>query len=97
MGLLVDEKFGCFGMKLWKTACTETSTEVHLLADKWKLLLAGLVFQVWFFLSFLLSYFYFRLFLLVIDACNIWFFVDDYCILLEVMSMEANICFGLWS
>lgn len=26
----------------------ETSVELQLLADKWKILLAGLVFQVWF-------------------------------------------------
>lgn len=31
--------------KLWKRVCTETSVEWKLLQEKWKLLLAGLVFQ----------------------------------------------------
>lgn len=31
--------------KLWKRICAETTTEINLLADNWKYLLAGLVFQ----------------------------------------------------
>ncbi|XP_061376354.1 phosphatidylinositol:ceramide inositolphosphotransferase 1-like isoform X1 [Gastrolobium bilobum] len=31
--------------KLWKRICAETTTELNLLADNWKYLLAGLVFQ----------------------------------------------------
>lgn len=31
--------------KLWKRFCKEVTIEVHLLAEKWKLLLAGLIFQ----------------------------------------------------
>ncbi|KAF8403017.1 hypothetical protein HHK36_011112 [Tetracentron sinense] len=41
------------GSKLWRRICMETSIEILLLAEKWKLLLAGLIFQV--FSSFLLS------------------------------------------
>ncbi|XP_068668201.1 phosphatidylinositol:ceramide inositolphosphotransferase-like [Aristolochia californica] len=33
------------GSKLWRRVCTETSVELQLLAEKWKLILAGLVFQ----------------------------------------------------
>ncbi|RZC78432.1 hypothetical protein C5167_002638 [Papaver somniferum] len=31
--------------KLWRRICTETFIEIHLLAEKWKLLLAGLICQ----------------------------------------------------
>ncbi|KAL9303803.1 hypothetical protein ACSQ67_021066 [Phaseolus vulgaris] len=31
--------------KLWKRICAETTTEINLLAENWKYLLAGLVFQ----------------------------------------------------
>ncbi|XP_061356452.1 phosphatidylinositol:ceramide inositolphosphotransferase 1-like isoform X1 [Gastrolobium bilobum] len=31
--------------KLWKRVCAETTTEINLLAENWKYLLAGLVFQ----------------------------------------------------
>ncbi|XP_057955550.1 phosphatidylinositol:ceramide inositolphosphotransferase 1-like isoform X2 [Malania oleifera] len=31
--------------KLWKRICSETSTEIHLLAENWKYLLGGLIFQ----------------------------------------------------
>ncbi|KAJ4795823.1 Phosphatidylinositol:ceramide inositolphosphotransferase 1 [Rhynchospora pubera] len=31
--------------KLWRKVCMETTVEVHLLMEKWKLLLAGLLFQ----------------------------------------------------
>ncbi|XP_008811341.1 phosphatidylinositol:ceramide inositolphosphotransferase isoform X1 [Phoenix dactylifera] len=33
------------GSKLWRKICIETSVELQLLLEKWKLLLAGLVFQ----------------------------------------------------
>ncbi|KAG9453242.1 hypothetical protein H6P81_006146 [Aristolochia fimbriata] len=33
------------GSKLWRRVCMETSIELQLLAEKWKLILAGLVFQ----------------------------------------------------
>ncbi|RRT47042.1 hypothetical protein B296_00027563 [Ensete ventricosum] len=31
--------------KLWRKVCVETSVELQLLAEKWKLLFAGLMFQ----------------------------------------------------
>ncbi|PNX84402.1 phosphatidylinositol:ceramide inositolphosphotransferase 2-like protein, partial [Trifolium pratense] len=31
--------------KLWKRVCAETTTEINLLVENWKYLLAGLVFQ----------------------------------------------------
>ncbi|WOL14931.1 phosphatidylinositol:ceramide inositolphosphotransferase isoform X2 [Canna indica] len=33
------------GSKLWKKVSMETSVELHVLAEKWRLLLAGIVFQ----------------------------------------------------
>ncbi|XP_010923177.1 phosphatidylinositol:ceramide inositolphosphotransferase isoform X1 [Elaeis guineensis] len=33
------------GSKLWRKVCMETSVELQLLLEKWKLLLAGLIFQ----------------------------------------------------
>jgi hypothetical protein len=36
----------CFIVKLWRKICTETSIEVSFFADNWKLLLAGVFFQV---------------------------------------------------
>ena len=36
----------CFIVKLWRKICAETSIEVSLFADNWKLLLAGVFFQV---------------------------------------------------
>ncbi|XP_068649878.1 phosphatidylinositol:ceramide inositolphosphotransferase-like isoform X2 [Aristolochia californica] len=33
------------GSKLWRRVCMETSVELQLLAEKWKLLLSGLLFQ----------------------------------------------------
>ncbi|PPD76001.1 hypothetical protein GOBAR_DD27066 [Gossypium barbadense] len=32
--------------KLWKRICSETTTEINLLLDNWKYLLAGLIFQL---------------------------------------------------
>uniref|UniRef100_A0A2P2M406 Uncharacterized protein n=1 Tax=Rhizophora mucronata TaxID=61149 RepID=A0A2P2M406_RHIMU len=32
--------------KLWKRICAETNTEINLLAEHWKYILAGLIFQV---------------------------------------------------
>ncbi|KAK8547517.1 hypothetical protein V6N12_031654 [Hibiscus sabdariffa] len=31
--------------KLWKRICAETSTEINLLLDNWKYILAGVIFQ----------------------------------------------------
>ncbi|KAL6503222.1 Phosphatidylinositol:ceramide inositolphosphotransferase 1 [Orobanche hederae] len=33
------------GFKLWKRICLETTTEISLLADKWKYIIGGLIFQ----------------------------------------------------
>jgi hypothetical protein len=33
-------------VKLWKRICAETTTEINLLADNWKYILGGLIFQV---------------------------------------------------
>lgn len=38
--------FKCFNVQLWKRICAETTTEINLLAENWKYLLAGIVFQV---------------------------------------------------
>jgi hypothetical protein len=35
--------------KLWKRVCAEITTEIYLLAENWKYLLAGLIFQVLYF------------------------------------------------
>ncbi|URE11291.1 phosphatidic acid phosphatase-related [Musa troglodytarum] len=35
----------CEASKLWRKVCVETSVELQLLAEKWKLLLTGLMFQ----------------------------------------------------
>lgn len=35
--------------KLWKRVCAETTTEIYLLAENWKYLLAGLILQVLYF------------------------------------------------
>lgn len=40
---------GLINVKLWRKICAEATVEVSLLAENWKLVLAGLVFQVWFF------------------------------------------------
>lgn len=38
--------FLCLFEKLWKRICAETTTELNLLLENWKYLLAGLIFQV---------------------------------------------------
>lgn len=43
-------------VKIWRIICAETSIEILLLAKKWKLLLAGLVFQVIFQLSLFIDF-----------------------------------------
>jgi hypothetical protein len=37
---------GLINVKLWRKICAEASIEVSLLAENWKFVLAGLVFQV---------------------------------------------------
>jgi hypothetical protein len=37
---------GLIDVKLWRKICAEASIEVSLLAENWKFVLAGLVFQV---------------------------------------------------
>lgn len=37
--------------KLWKRICSETATEIKLLAENWKYILGGLIFQVCLYLT----------------------------------------------
>ncbi|KAL4273349.1 hypothetical protein GQ457_13G012820 [Hibiscus cannabinus] len=36
---------GCEASKIWKRICAETSSEINLLLDNWKYILAGVIFQ----------------------------------------------------
>lgn len=41
-----DSAFAWLNSKLWKRIYAEATTEINLLAENWKYILAGLIFQV---------------------------------------------------